>query len=325
MSTRARLIELLSHGRFCSGEWLGEQLGTSRAAVWKQVRALSELGLDVQAVRGKGYRLSGGLAPLNAESIRSSLSDTVMSRLDSIEVFQEIDSTSEYLKRLRSDNTSGNGRACCAEWQSAGRGRRGRRWISPYGSNLYMSLTWHISGAALASGGLSLVTAIAVLRALRQCGVDGLGVKWPNDILFQGRKLAGILLDVSGESTGPFSIIIGVGVNCRLPPRAAQEIDQPWADLSQAGVEINRNRLAALVLQSLIRVIDTYSDQGLEAFAQEWADIDLISGRPVELHHGSEAPTRGVARGIDSRGALLIERDGVTRSYHAGEISVRLV
>lgn len=324
MSTRSRLIELLADGRFRSGEWLGQQLGTSRAAVWKQVRGLTTLGLDVQAVRGKGYRLSCEFAPLNADAIRSSLPESLAPRLASIEVFQEIDSTSEYLKRARGQVVSNQGIACLAEWQSAGRGRRGRRWISPYGSNLYMSLAWQLDGAALGSGGLSLVVAIAVLRALRQSGVEELGVKWPNDILFQGRKLAGILLDISGESAGPFTVIIGVGVNCNLPARAAQEIDQPWADLSQTGVDMDRNRLAALILESLIKVIDAYSMEGLDAFVQEWARFDFVSGRLVELQHGPEGATRGVARGIDSRGALLIEQDGITRSFHAGEVTVRL-
>jgi BirA family biotin operon repressor/biotin-[acetyl-CoA-carboxylase] ligase len=324
MLMRFRLIELLADGRFRSGEWLGQQLGTSRAAVWKQVRRLSAFGLDVQAVRGKGYRLSCALSPLNADLIRSSLPDPVASRLGSIEVFQEIDSTSEYLKRTHREQVPGQGRACFAEWQSAGRGRRGRRWVSPYGSSLYMSLAWQLSGAVVGSGGLSLVMAIAVLRALRQCGVEHLGLKWPNDIFFEGRKLAGILLDLSGESAGPFQVVIGVGVNLRLPARAAQEIDQPWADLSQAGVDIDRNRLAALILQAVVQAIDTYSVEGLDAFAQEWAEFDLISGHPVELHQGTAGTTCGVARGIDSRGALLIERDGVTSSYYAGEVSVRL-
>ncbi|MCO6411202.1 MAG: bifunctional biotin--[acetyl-CoA-carboxylase] ligase/biotin operon repressor BirA [Thiogranum sp.] len=324
MSTRSRLIELLADGRFRSGEWLGEQLGTSRAAVWKQVRGLIALGLDVQAVRGKGYRLSSEFEPLNADTIRSSLTDALAPRLASIEVFQELDSTSEHLKRTRGQVVSEQGIACLAEWQSAGRGRRGRRWISPYGSNLYMSLAWQLGGTALGSGGFSLVVAIAVLRALQQCGVDGLGVKWPNDILFQGRKLAGILLDISGESSGPFTVIIGVGVNCNLPARAAQEIDQPWADLSQTGVDMDRNRLAAMILESLLQAIDAYSAEGLDAFMQEWARFDLVSGRLVELQHGPGGTTSGVARGVDSQGALLIEKDGITRSFHAGEVSVRL-
>jgi BirA family biotin operon repressor/biotin-[acetyl-CoA-carboxylase] ligase len=325
MMLRYRLVELLADGHFRSGEWLGRELGVSRAAVWKHVRALSDLGLDIHAVRGQGYRLAAQFQPLCLERVRAALPATVAARLASIELFQEIDSTSDYLKRAPSLGASGQGRACMAEWQSAGRGRRGRRWVSPYGSSLYLSLGWQLGSAALQSGGLSLVVAIAVLRALRSCGVEGVGLKWPNDIFYQGRKLAGILLDVSGESAGPFQVVIGIGVNCRLPASAARDIDQPWADLSQSGVSVDRNRLAGMILEALIQALDTFTRDGLAAFAAEWERFDLIAGRSVELQHDHEHRIAGIARGIDSHGALLIDQDGDTRSFHAGEVSVRLV
>ncbi len=321
--SRYRLVELLADGHFRSGEWLGRQLGVSRAAVWKQVRALVDLGLDVHAVRGRGYRLAYPFQPLRVERIRSALSPELAARLPSIEVFQEIDSTSNYLKRTEPEAVSGQGRVCVAEWQSAGRGRRGRRWVSPYGSSLYLSLAWQLGGAALQSGGLSLVVAIAVLRALRGCGVEQLGLKWPNDIYYQGRKLAGILLDVSGESGGPFRVVIGVGVNLQLPESAARDIDQPWADLSQSGVTVERNTLAGLILEILVQALDSFARDGLAVFAAEWERFDLIAGRPVELQRDDETRIAGVARGIDSQGALLIEQDGATRRFHAGEVSVR--
>jgi BirA family biotin operon repressor/biotin-[acetyl-CoA-carboxylase] ligase len=325
MMLRYRLVELLADGHFRSGEWLGKQLGMSRGAVWKHVRALSDLGLDVHAVRGQGYRLSCPFQPLNAESIRSSLPAAVAARLCDLEMFQQIDSTSDYLKRMQSPCPAGQGRVCVAEWQSAGRGRRGRRWVSPYGSSLYLSLAWQLSAAVLQSGGLSLVVAIAVLRALRSCGVKDVGLKWPNDIFYQGRKLAGILLDVAGESAGPFHIVIGIGVNSRLPESAARDIDQPWADLSQCGVSVDRNRLAALMLTALVQVLDAFARDGLAAFTAEWERFDLIAGRTVELRHDNENRISGIARGIDSRGALLIDQDGDTRCFHAGEVSVRLL
>lgn len=325
MVLRYRLVELLADGHFRSGEWLGRQLGVSRAAVWKQVRALSELGLDVHAVRGQGYRLAAPFQPLRVERIHSELSAEAAARLSCIEVLQEVDSTSDYLKRMPSPCEPGQGKLCLAEWQSAGRGRRGRRWVSPYGSSLYLSLAWQLSGSALHSGGLSLVTAIAVLRALQSCGVEGLGLKWPNDIFLEGRKLAGILLDVAGESGGPFTVVIGIGVNLELPDGAASDIDQPWADLSQCGVSVDRNRLAALIVEALMAALETFMRDGLVAFAAEWDRFDLIAGRTVELQHDHEKRIAGVARGIDSRGALLIDQDGDTRSFYAGEVSVRLV
>ena len=325
MVLRYRLVELLADGKFRSGELLGRELGVSRAAIWKQVRALAGLGLDVQAVRGQGYRLAAPFQPLRVARIQALLPAPVAARLSCVEVLQEIDSTSDYLKRGAPFGAAGHGRACVAEWQSAGRGRRGRRWVSPYGSSLYLSLAWQVSSAALQSGGLSLVVAIAVLRALQGCGVADMGLKWPNDILYQGRKLAGILLDVSGESTGPFLVVVGIGVNCRLPASAARDIDQPWADVSQSGVSVDRNRLAALILEALVQTLDTFTREGLGPFSAEWERFDLIAGRAVELTHDNDNRIAGIARGIDSRGALLIDQDGDTKSFHAGEVSVRLI
>ena len=323
MSTRYRVIELLADGQFHSGEWLGLQLGISRAAVWKQVRSLSGFGLDVHAVRGQGYRLAVPFQPLSIDLIRASLDASTLACLDSLDLFHEIDSTSDYLKRS-SLPAGGVMRACIAEWQSAGRGRRGRHWVSPYGTSLYLSLAVSMQAAGIQSGGLSLVSAIAVLRALRACGISELGLKWPNDIFYQQRKLAGILLDLSGESGGRYQVVIGVGINLHVPDAAARAIDQPWADLSQCGVVVERNHLAGLVLSELVKVIDTFNKKGLDVFKQEWQRFDLIANRKVRLHNDNAETITGVARGIDTQGALLIENNGTTRPYHAGEVSVRL-
>lgn len=324
MSTRYQLIELLADGRFRSGQWLGEQLGISRAAVWKQVKALADLGLDVHAVRGQGYKLAQAFQPLDAGIIRSSLEERAGARVQSLEVFQEIASTSDYLKQHPRDLGESQANVCVAEWQSAGRGRRGRHWVSPYGANLYLSLETLLSEAGIGAGGLSLVAAIAVTDALERCGVDDLGVKWPNDVYYRGRKLAGILLDLSGESGGPYRLVVGVGINFNMPVAAAQAIDQPWADMSQSGANIDRNHFAALIIDSLLDTMDLFNQKGLDAFVHTWKRFDLVSDRAVELHHEHQPMIRGVARGIDSRGALLIERNGETRSYHAGEVTLRL-
>ncbi len=325
MKTRARLIELLASGEFRSGQWLGEQLSISRAAVWKHIRSLGNLGMEVHAVRGRGYRLTQRFDPLNAEFIRDSMSSQAVSRLQHFDLLSVIDSTSDYLKRNRLESDSPQQvQVCMAEWQSAGRGRRGRHWVSPYGSNLYLSLAANVSGPALASGGLSLAIAIAVLHGLQRCGVPDLGLKWPNDIFFQGRKLAGILVDLSGESGGPYQVIVGVGINLSMPGAAAREIDQPWSDLSQTGVKIDRNMLAGVIIEKLLEATDLYDEQGLEAFAQDWQRHDLASGQMVELQHDQQAVIRGIARGIDAHGALLVEHDGITQGYYAGELSLRM-
>lgn len=323
MSTRYRLIELLADGQFRSGEWLGRQLGISRAAVWKHLRMFSEFGLDIHAVPGQGYRLFTPFQPLSADLIRLPLSESVNARLGGLDVLHEIDSTSEYLKRTKSRHNPCCIRVCAAEWQSSGRGRRGRRWVSPYGTNVYLSLAMQLSKSILRYGGLSLAAAVAVLQAIRGCGIDDLGVKWPNDILYQGRKIAGILLDLSGESSGPFYVVLGIGVNLKIPDRAGREIDQPWADLSQSGVKLDRNYLAGRILEAVVLAVDGFSEKGLEAFIHEWERFDLLSGRVVEMHLEGKSMITGVARGIDADGALLVERNGVTSRFHAGEVSVR--
>ncbi len=320
---RYRLIELLADGCFHSGQSLGRELGVSRAAVWKHIQALPDLGLEVHAVRGQGYRLVEAFEPLHEASIRMQLGQAALCRVQALDVVHSVDSTSEYLKR-RSSPGNNTFNACIAEWQSAGRGRRGRHWVSPYGASLYLSFAAQVSEATLGAGGLSLAVAVAVAEALQICGVRDLGLKWPNDIFYQGRKLAGILLDLSGESGGPYQVVIGIGVNLRMPAGAAAKIDQPWADLSQSGITIDRNRLAGSILDSLVRTMDLFNEYGLRAFTKDWERFDLVSGRAIELHHGHEPMIRGVARGIDERGALLIEHDGTTRSYHAGEVSIRL-
>lgn len=324
MTLRLRLLDLLSDGNFRSGQWLGSQLGVSRAAVWKHVRALAELGLDVQAVHGKGYRLAHPLAPLRRGAILRALSPAALARVDSLDVLQEIDSTSNFLKRSSLTCRSDVSRICVAEHQTAGRGRRGRQWVSPYGSSLYLSFTRQVDGAGLHNGGLSLVVALAVLRALRQLGVDRLAIKWPNDILYAGRKLAGILLDISGESAGPYALVIGVGINVNLPASAASEIDRPWADLSQCGRSADRNELAARIFETSMVVLDQFMREGLTPFAAEWQCYDAIAGREVELQLDRDNRIRGLANGIDGQGALVLDRDGVLQCFHAGEVSVRV-
>ncbi len=321
---RYRLIALLADGSVQSGQSLGQRLGISRAAVWKHIQALQALGLDVHAVRGRGYRLADPFEPLQSSRVLAGLDASVRERLQALEILPQVDSTSDHLKRDSAPLPEGHLRVCLAEWQSAGRGRRGRRWVSPYGTNLYLSVATKINESGLAAGGLSLVSAIAVAQVLRARGLDGVGVKWPNDIYYQGRKLAGILLDLAGESGGPYRVVIGVGINLKVPDSAARAIDQPWADLSQAGLHLSRSQLAADVINSLAEALRRCDAHGLPDFINSWNELDLVTGRAVELHNEREPMITGIARGIDPRGGLLIEHQGKTRSYHAGEVSLRL-
>ncbi len=317
------LLELLSDGHFYSGSQLGEQLGCSRTAVWKMIQALENAGVDIFHVRGKGYRLARAVELLSAERILDGMSERGRQSLSGLEVLFDVDSTNTYLIE-RPLGAAETGRACFAEVQRLGRGRRGRLWVSPFGGNLYLSLRWRFSRGGAELGGLSLAVGVALVRALRDEGVEGLSLKWPNDILLQGRKLAGVLLEISGETNGPCEVVIGVGLNVRATEFAQEAIDQPWSDLeSSLGSRIARNVLAAQILTCLIGAARQYDIDGLDSFRDEWMAADAFSGREVVLQTPS-AETAGVVQGVDENGALILSlKNGALKHFYSGEISLR--
>lgn len=315
------LINLLADGRFHSGEKLGKELGISRAAIWKHLSGLEDVGLEVHAVTGKGYRLSSPFVPLVRESILQQLSPDILPLLTELEILPDIDSTNRYLLGEAVDGAP-SGTACLAEFQSGGRGRRGRKWVSPYGSNIALSLLWRFNDGTSRLGGLSLAVAVALMRCLTELGLHAAGIKWPNDILVDGRKLAGILLDVAGESTGPCHVVIGIGLNCGMPDALINDIEQPWTDLLRSGVDVDRSVVAGRLLNHLLDVVQTYQANGLDVFLDEWQAWDLTRDREVEIHFGEEVYP-GVARGIDERGLLQVEHGSGIKSYASGEVSLR--
>ncbi|MDE2089583.1 MAG: bifunctional biotin--[acetyl-CoA-carboxylase] ligase/biotin operon repressor BirA [Gammaproteobacteria bacterium] len=318
------MLSLLADGRFHSGEDLGATLGITRSAVWKAVRACETLGIEIHAVRGRGYRLAAPLELLSREVIQAAMDETARGRLAGLDILPEVDSTNRHLMRLAQQGAP-SGLACLAEWQSAGRGRRSRAWVSPFGTNIYLSLLWRYADGPATLTGLSIAIGVAVARALHEAGVSGIGLKWPNDLLWRERKLGGILLELAGESAGPCYVVAGVGVNVRMPAAAAQNIDQPWTDLAAVtgGAGVSRNRLAGLLLQHMIHVLDAFPSVGLAPFRQEWAHWDAVTGKRVVLQI-QDRPVLGRALGIDDSGALLLSVNGELRSYASGEISLRV-
>jgi BirA family biotin operon repressor/biotin-[acetyl-CoA-carboxylase] ligase len=314
----------LSDGQFHSGEALGTALGVSRMAVWKHLKALRELGLELEIVRGKGYRLPVSVELLDDVAILARSNARTRAALTAVDVLLDVDSTNN---RLREQALQGApaGSVCLAELQHAGSGRRGRAWVSPFAANLYLSLLWRSAAGAAALGGLSLVAGIAVLRCMRDFGVHSAGLKWPNDILADSAKLAGILIDVVGESSGPCAVIIGVGINVAMPAPAAADIDQTWTDLQTLTgcTGISRNRLAACLLDHVLPAIGAFEAEGLQPFLEEWRCHDIVDGREVDLRLANEV-IRGTARGIDAGGALLVDTDTGRRRFASGEVSVRV-
>ncbi len=317
------LLQLLSNGHFYSGTQLGDMLGCSRAAVWKMIQVLESAGVDIFHVRGKGYRLARAVELLDEKQILAAIPGASRSYLSGVDVFFDIDSTNTYLMQ-RPLSHSEVGRACIAEVQQFGRGRRGRQWVSPFGSNLYLSLRWRFSRGVAQLGGLSLAVGVAVTNALRQTGVKGLGLKWPNDIFLQNKKLAGVLLEVSGESSGPCEVVIGVGVNVCSTEFSQEAIDQPWTDLeSILEKRVSRNLLAAQVIGELMTAAQLFDKQGFAVFREEWMVMDILSGHDVVLMTPA-AEVRGIEEGVDMDGALLLTLgDGSRQSFHGGEVSLR--
>ena len=323
MPLRSRLLNLLSDGEFHSGEELGVALGVSRMAVWKHLKVLRELGVNFEVVRGKGYRLPVYTELLDSDVIYSEIARSTAIQVDSINVFHELDSTNNWL-REQSLNGAPSGTVCLAEMQYAGRGRRGRSWVSPYAANLYLSLLWRSPAGAAALSGLGLVTGIAVLHCLQTWGIEAAGLKWPNDILVRNSKLAGILIDVAGEASGPCVVILGVGVNVCMPALAGADIDQSWTDLSHltGSSALSRNRLAAGLLDHMLPAVAEFEAAGLQPFLEEWRRHDLVKGCQIDLQLPNETVV-GRACGIDDDGALLVDTENGRRRFTSGDVSVR--
>ncbi len=323
MLDRFELLKLLQDGRFHSGEVLARQLGVSRGAVWKALKKMAQdFGLDVQSVRGRGYRLDSAIEFLDVDKIQAHLNPLTDSRLSAVEVHSSLNSTNQLLcEQARQGAKSGH--VVIAEHQQAGRGRRGRSWVSPFAQNIYLSLLWRFDFALTRLSGLSLMVAVAVARALQRISGIEPQLKWPNDIQFQGRKLSGNLLEVQGEADGPCAAVIGIGVNVSMPTMAAEDIDQPWIDLSTASNRyISRNILSAAILDELVMGLIAFSTSGLKTFMPDWRRWDGIQGKPVRLVF-ADHEIEGQAEGIDEQGALLLKNGNGLRRYHMGEVSLR--
>lgn len=323
MTTRFELLKLLSDGAFHSGTDLGEKLGITRAAVCKSIRCLTQSGLDVHRVTGRGYKLETPLTLLDRSRILKHLGAAAADFRDRLHILEEADSTNRYLAEHAAAAKAVNGATCLAEAQSSGRGRRGRSWIATPYYNLMLSMAWRFPGGPGIVSGLSLAAGVAVLRALEEYGVSGAGLKWPNDVLWDNRKLAGLLADVQGEATGPTLVILGVGVNGYIGRVDAERIDQPWVDLQNiTGETADRNRLAALMIRHLGRMFHVFTEKGFAAFREEWQTRHLYHGRRVRLIQG-ERELSGTVEGIDDNGGLIVRHAKGKQVFHSGEISVR--
>ncbi len=314
---------MLADGEFRSGEAMARVLGVSRASVWNALHALDVCGIEIFRVRGRGYRLAQPLELLAKEAVCSALGP-LASRF-SIEIFDRIESTNTHLMRRLATGV-GSGEVIAAEWQTGGRGRRGREWHALPGAALTFSLLWRFEQGAGFFAGLSLAVGVAVMRVLARFGVQqAAGLKWPNDVLSQGRKLAGILIEMQGDVLGPSAAVIGIGLNCRMPARLLERIDQPAVDIATVtGNAPDRNRLLAALLSELELVLTLFARDGFAAFRDEWQKYDVYRNKPVRIALPDGSTVAGTAQGVNENGALLLTTQAGTLRFHSGDVSLRL-
>jgi BirA family biotin operon repressor/biotin-[acetyl-CoA-carboxylase] ligase len=323
---KKELVQLLSDGAVHSGTDLAGTLNCSRTAVWKQLHKLESLGLNIRTSQGRGYQLERPIELLDRSAILERLDAAVV--LESLDVFSVTDSTNERLRSMPPPEP-GRMRVALAEYQTGGRGRRGRTWFSPFGSGLCLSVSWCFAEIPGALPALSLASGVAVNRALIASEADGIGLKWPNDIVAGDRKLGGLLVDVQGESGGPITAVVGVGINIDVSDELQGQLSGgdglPPAGLRQVGRAdtLSRNELAADMIEKLHAMLVEFERSGFVNFADEWRSFDRMKGRKVSVKTG-QREYHGVAAGIAPDGALLLDEDGGTRAIVAGEVSLRL-
>ncbi|MEZ8100525.1 bifunctional biotin--[acetyl-CoA-carboxylase] ligase/biotin operon repressor BirA [Vibrio bivalvicida] len=313
-SVKLSILKALSQGGFRSGEELGDKLGVSRAAISKHIKGIQAWGVDVFRVQGKGYQLAKPMQLLDKNILQESLTNR-------IELIPIIDSTNQYL--LDRVDSLESGSVCLAEYQSKGRGRRGREWVSPFGSNLYLSMFWRLDAGMAAAMGLSLVVGVAIVEALEEMGLTGVKLKWPNDLYYQDKKLAGILVEMSGQAGAAANLVIGMGLNLMMS-EVTEGITQPWASLDEVAdnQQIDRNQLTITMITTLHKALDDYELYGMAGFVKRWNRLDNFLNRPVKLLMGPRE-IYGIARGISEQGAVLLETANGLETFIGGEISLR--
>lgn len=312
-SVKLALLNALSQGGFHSGEDLGDKLGISRAAVSKHIKGIQEWGVDIFRVQGKGYQLANSMQLLDETVLSSSITTPFA-------LIPVIESTNQYI--LDNARELDSGFVCIAEYQSKGRGRRGREWISPFGSNLYLSMFWQLDAGMAAAMGLSLVVGVAIAEALESLGLTGVKLKWPNDLYYDDKKLAGILVEMSGQAGGAANLVIGVGMNLSMDEQV-DGITQPWTSIGQISkTPVDRNQLAVEIIKTLHKTLEDYELFGMNQFVERWNRLDNYLGRKVKLLMGPKT-IEGIAQGINEQGAILLDTSEGVQSFIGGEISLR--
>ena len=318
--TKQQLLTRLSAEQFISGQLLANELEISRSAIARHVKELAELGLDIYSVKGKGYRLAKPVDLIDQQQLQNLLQET-LPEMAQLHVFPVIDSTNQFWLDKRADlAVSGSG--CFAECQTAGRGRRGRKWQSPLGASLYFSMWWQSNSNLSELMGLSVAVGLALTRWLNQQGVPA-KVKWPNDIYVNAEKIAGILVELDTRADGCGQAVIGIGLNVALPETATNQIEQAWTQLEDHLPDpVSRTELAASLYETVLHCLQQFEQSGLASCISDWSLYDHFGNQSIRLLMGQHE-IEGICKGIDGNGALLVETVAGMKSYFGGEISLR--
>lgn len=324
MVSPSQILAVLADGRFHPGREIADSLGSSTAVVRRNIAALVKAGCDIRGIGGRGYCLNTRYRPLSRDRILFCFGPKAAAVGKQLYVCDIVDSTNLFLLRKAALGECSHGAICVAEAQSAGRGCRGRSWTATPYANILLSLSWKFNEAAQTVGGLSLAAAVAVVRGLTDCGVQGVQLKWPNDVVWHQRKLGGVLVEARHQASGDALVIIGVGLNVYLAPEQARAIEQEWTDLTRiTDAVVDRDYLAAAIIKRLHEMLETYEQQGFKSFRDEWEDLHIYQGQRVKVLH-DRAMSYAWVLGVADDGALrVMEEDGRVQSYYSGEISLR--
>lgn len=325
MHQKIQLLKLLADSQTHPCENLAQLMGVNRAAVHQIVDSLIASGIAVTVLPSDNYQLTHPIELLDRATIEAVMDERSRSLLTDLEILEDVDSTNLHLMR-KAKNGAASGYACLAEQQHAGRGRHGKNWVSPFACNIYLSLLWRMSARPLPLSTLSLLMGVAVARALQVIGVTDIALKWPNDVLWRGRKLAGILIEMASETTGQRHAVIGVGLNVAMPAKHAADIDQPWIDVHSIlqNKTVHRNRFAGVILQHLLVALDNLQSISPAECLKEWEKFDVLKGQLITLRLHDQI-CQGVALGVDAKGALLVNHAGIVKRYQYGEVSLARV
>ncbi len=316
------ILRRLSDGRFHSGEALAQAFGLSRASIFNVISQAEAMGLTIHAVRGRGYRLPEPVEWLDADAIERGLSD--VASVYTVQLNDSVESTNTALMAAALAGAV-DGTVFCSEHQHAGKGRRGRPWHSVPGGSLTFSTLWRFDNGLQSLAGLSLAVGLAIARAVNRHSSHPARLKWPNDVLVDYRKLAGILVEVQGDMNGAAFAVVGIGLNVRLNTAQRDAVDQAVVDLAEMGVTVGRNLLLADCLRELHAVLTLFRQHGFAALRADWLALDAYAGKPVALSLPDARTVHGMASGVDETGAFLL-RDAASSlvPYSGGEISLRL-